>query len=62
MKLSKIRIGMRVEAGTPDTEDYDTGTVLDLNEMSATGHEVYVGWDSCSANWCDAAGLRELSP
>jgi hypothetical protein len=58
MKLNKITVGMRVESGKPGTKDHDTGVVRDINPMSATGHEVLVGWDSHSANWCAASSLR----
>ncbi len=56
MKLKNVAVGMRVvaEAG----EDTDSGVVLDLNPESATGHEVLVGWDSCSQNWTEVSALE----
>lgn len=49
-----LSVGDRVSGGAPDTEDYDTGTVLRID-----GDGVHVAWDTGTVVVHDA---DELSP
>jgi hypothetical protein len=49
-----IVIKDRVQGGEPGTEDYDTGTVFEID-----GKRAYVSWDSGAACW---APISILSP
>lgn len=62
MKLSKVKYGMYVTAGTG--EDKDVGTVIDTNYESAVGREVLVRWASGVDTWVEASELRlsKISP
>lgn len=52
---SAISEGDRIEAGKPGTEDYDTGTVLEIN-----GDRAFIGWNSGVQTWAQLADLRPL--
>lgn len=52
-----IDIDSRVEGGKPDTDDHDTGIVLDLSE---DGSKAFVGWDSGVQTWTALAELRRF--
>lgn len=61
MKLTNVTMGMRVIARAAADEDTESGIVMDINPMSATGHEVLVGWDQGTSNWVEASQLEEAN-
>lgn len=52
-RLASLKVGDRVEAGKPGTEDYDTGKIVAI-----TGDSADVAWDTRVITWCDLASLR----
>lgn len=61
MRLSDIAKGMRVTAVDQYGPDSESGVVVDINPMSATGHEVLVAFDQCVQVWVEASALMEES-
>jgi hypothetical protein len=51
----KLRVGDRVEAGRPGTEDYDVGVV-----HAVDGDQVTVGWKSGVVTTQHASVLRRI--
>jgi hypothetical protein len=52
---TSISIDDRVEAGAPGTEDYDTGTVFEID-----GDKAFISWDSGAACWTPISILSVL--
>lgn len=54
-EVAVLAEGDEVEAGKPGTEDYDTGTVLEID-----GDRAFIGWQSGVQTWAQIADLRAL--
>lgn len=51
-----FEVGDKVDGGKPGTDDFDTGSIL---EVDINGTKAYVGWDCGVSTWTPFSTLRK---